>query len=246
MTTEQALAAGVVVLAGSAARGFTGFGGMLFTLPLLALVLPLKQAVPLLAALGLANGLWLTWSARKEVHWCEGRRLLLGAVPGAAAGLYLFHRASDEGLRGLLGVVVALLGLWLARQGERAPTAQWSRAWAPGAGVLGGVLAGLYGLSGPPAIFYLAGRPLDAGAFRATLLFYITVLDVIISSGYSAGGFLPGSLWLTALALLPAALLGSWLGERLQRRASEKLFLRIAGLSLAAMGLFMACRALLS
>ena len=50
-----------------------------------------------------------------------------------------------------------------------------------------------------------------------------------------------------AASLPPAAsLLGSWLGERLQRRASEKLFLRIAGVSLAVMGGVMAYRAFMS
>jgi len=241
MAPNLIVIAGLIVLVGSAARGFTGFGAMLFTLPLMALVLPVKQAVPLLAALGLANGLWLTWSARKQIDRREAKLLLLGGVPATMLGLYLFVRSTDAGLRGLLGVLVAALGVWLYLRSRPAAVSlkHVPSRWGPIAGSVGGVLSGLYGLPAPPAIFYLAARPLPAEAFRATLLFYITVLDVLISAGYTASGALTGPLWLLGLGLLPLSVIGSWCGERLQRRSSEKLFLKVVGAGLALMGALM-------
>src|SRR5262249_819498 len=59
--------AAVVVFAGFGVRGFTGFGAVMAAIPLLALRMPLKQAVALLAVLSLVNGFWLVADAWAHV-----------------------------------------------------------------------------------------------------------------------------------------------------------------------------------
>jgi hypothetical protein len=61
MTPSTFAVVNALVFAGFLVRGFTGFGAVLFILPLLALWLPLKEAVPLLAGrLGAPSGAGLT------------------------------------------------------------------------------------------------------------------------------------------------------------------------------------------
>ncbi len=229
---------------GALARAFTGFGAVLFALPLLALVLPVREAVPLLVSVGLVNGLWLSWRGRRDASVTECRRLLLGGVPGALAGLLLARNAPDHVLRGLLGLLVALAGVWVARRSE-GPEREWLPGWGYGAGVAGGVLGGLYGLSGPAPVLYLSGRTLTPAVFRATLLLYITALDLVLATGFAVGKSLGPHTAALGLALLPVALAGSWLGERLHRRAPEVVFRRLTGFGLTVMGLVLAVRAYL-
>lgn len=229
-----------IVFLGSLARGFTGFGAVLFTLPLAALVLPVKQAVPLLAALGLTNGVWLVWSARRWIHPVELGRLLAGGIPGVALGLALFHRAPEGPLRAVLGAAVVALGVWLAFGGGLPRGGQgWHPASGPAAGAAGGLLGGLYGLSGPGPLFYLAGRPLPHPVLRATLLAFITALDVILGIAFTASGYLDTAAWGIGVGLFPAAALGSWCGTRLHERVPETVFRRVVGAGLVVMGLLL-------
>lgn len=242
MPLEGLIIATLAVFGGFAIRGFTGFGAVLVTLPILVAWLPVKVAVPLIAALSIVNGVWLTWRARQWVALRECRLLLMGGLPATLAGLALFHSASDGILRRMLGVAVIGVGLWLACRSTQASARHWPDSAGLAAGVTGGVLGGLYGVSGPSTVLYLSGRPLDAIAFRATLLFFLTAVDLLRTIGLATSGALTPSLWLAGLALYPVSLLGSWCGERLQRHVSEALFRRAIGYLLAVLGASLALR----
>jgi uncharacterized membrane protein YfcA len=225
----------VIVFVGFLVRGFSGFGSILFTLPLVVLWLPVRVAVPLLSVLSLANGGWLAWRARVLVDRAEFRRLTLGGLPGVAVGVLLFQYASDGTLRRALGVAVVLLGIWLLTQ-RQAMGKPWPPAAGVGAGAASGVLGGLFGLSGPPPVLYLARRPLDADRYRATLLVFLLAVDLLRGASYLASGEMTGALWLVGLGLFPASLAGSWYGERLQGTVSDERFRKITGVLLALMG----------
>lgn len=228
--------ASLVVFGGFAIRGVTGFGSILFTLPLLVLWLPVKQVVPLLAVLSLANGAWLAWRARSRADLREFGWLMAGGVPGVAAGLLLFHSSPDRALRQALGGCIALVGIWLYRRGGVSEK-EWPRPAGLGAGLVSGVLGGLFGLSGPPPVVYLSARPLAADQFRATLLLFLLAVDLARGAGYAVYGAADATLWLTGLALLPASVLGSWCGERLHQRLPEDTFRRLTAALLVVMGL---------
>jgi len=245
LTGGEAVFVAAAVFWGAAARGFTGFGAVLFTLPVLVVALPVRTAVPLLVAIGMVNGLWLTWRVRREADAAECRRLLAAGIPGALVGLLLFRQAPDRLLQGLLGLVIAGVGGWLLVR-QRRESSPWQAAWGYGAGLCGGVLGGLYGLSGPAPVAYLSGRDLPPTVFRATLLLYITALDILLAAGFALVGAMPTPAWPLALGLLPVALLGSWLGEQLQRRVSPHLFQTVSSLALMLMGVALALRTWLS
>lgn len=234
MTPESFLAANLIVFGGFFIRGFTGFGSILFTLPLLVLWLPVKTVVPLLAILSLSNGAWLTWRAHKGIDPRECGRLLAGGIPGVAAGVLFFHASPDTALRQLLGLLIVGVGLWMIRTPDPARAA-WPPAAGFGAGVASGVLGGLFGLAGPAPVLYLHHRPLRSDQFRATLLLVLLVIDLLRGATYAALGSL-GGLWLAGIGLFPVSLLGSWCGERLHHRVSEEAFRRALSLLLVLMG----------
>ena len=224
-----------IVVCGFAVQGFTGFGAALFLMPLLAFWLPLKEAVPLLGILSVVNGGLLLWRARAGVEWLEWRGLLLGALPGLVLGVLLLTNAPDHGLRRLLGAPILLLAVWFWC-GTPVPKRSFPRTAGGFAGLLGGPLGGLFGISGPPPICYLAGRGLARDAFRATMLAFILSMDVLRSGGYAWNGLLTAGVWWSGASLVPASLVGGWFGERLQKHASEKLFRQSVGGLMALMG----------
>ncbi len=236
MPPEGLIIANLAVFAGFAIRGLTGFGAVLVTLPILAAWMPVKVAVPLIAVLSIVNGVWLTWRARKWVALREYRLLLVGGLPATLAGLALFHFGSDGLLRRILGLAVIGVGLWLASRRPSEGERQGSDAAGLTAGLTSGILGGLFGASGPPVVLYLATRQLEAVSFRATLLLFLTSVDLLRTLGLATSGALTPSLCLAGLGLYPVSLLGSWCGERLQRHLPEALFRRAVGCLLVILG----------
>lgn len=218
-------------------RGFTGFGAALLVVPILALCLPVKSlVVPLLTVLSLVNSLWLAWRARERIDWVESAWLFAGSVPGVAVGLLLFQQAPESALRRIVGGCVLVIGAWIAARGDVAVKRRLPRAAAPAFGGASGVVGALFGAGGPPLVLYLAGRGLPREAFRATLLLQFAASDLARSAALATGGWFTPALLLSGLALYPAALLGSWCGERLFQRVSEAAFRRAVGGLLVAVG----------
>lgn len=223
MTPRTYLIVNAIVFAGFLVRAFTGFGAVIFILPLLALLLPVKIVVPLLAVLGLATGGWLAYRSHGHVDRPEMRALVIGALPGMLLGLLLVSVLTDHRLRQVLGLLLVGVGLWLAWE-RRTQLPPLPRSIGLGAGFASGFLGALFGLSGPPSVSYLARQRLSSASFRATLLVFILVVDALRAVGYYISGAIDGGVCWAGAGLLPAALAGSWCGERFQSRVSERAF----------------------
>ena len=105
-------------------------------------------------------------------------------------------------------------------------------AWAaPPAGLISGLLTGLFGTGGPPLIIWYHLTAGSKKAFRGNLMTIFLLMTFVRVPSYAANGLItPVRLWST-LAVMPAVFLGAWLGHRLHIRLSEKVFrLLVSGL----------------
>jgi uncharacterized membrane protein YfcA len=111
------------------------------------------------------------------------------------------------------------------------------RGWAYPAGLTGGVASAMFGAGAPPYVVYLSMRPLAKAQMRATL-----VLTSMFSIGtrviaFAWAGLLASTtVWITALAVLPAALLALWWAERVHASISRETLIRYIQLLLLAAG----------
>lgn len=219
-----------------------GFGAGMFSVALLALVLPdLAGAVATLLLLTMATELWVLLHA-----WRRARLgLLLGLLPTTAVGMWLGTEllaiGDTGGLKRVLGGVVLAAGVWFLhsersesrREPHSPPTdgqepnrpTRRSRGWtALPAGLGAGTLAGLFGTGGPPVIVFLKAHRLDKGSFRATLLWYFLLMSFLRITTYLRADLLTGQEVAAALWLLPASLVGTVIGMVLHHRLSERGF----------------------
>jgi uncharacterized protein len=208
-----------------------GFGAGMFSIALLALVLPdLAKPVATLLVLFLITEVGVltrVWRQAKP-------RLLLGLLPTTALGMWLGTEMLAAGdvavLKLALGVVVAAAGGWFLFRDRRSAVERVSRV-ARGRnlitipfGFVSGVLAGLFGTGGPPVIVLLKGYGLDKGAFRATLISFFLLMSLMRGGTYINAGLLTTEELLAALWLLPASLAGTVLGMVIHGRLSERFF----------------------
>ncbi|MEO8312396.1 MAG: sulfite exporter TauE/SafE family protein [Caldimonas sp.] len=197
--------------------GLTGFGAAIVGVPLLAHVVPIRFAVPMMLVFDLCAGLLLGLRNRRDVDRGELLRLAPFVAIGMIVGVTALVRAPERWLLGVLGAFVFLYACWSLA--SRAAPAPISARWAVPAGTAGGVFTALYGSGGPIYTVYLARRLGDATRLRATIAVLIFCTAWARLALFSATGLLwQPSLLNLAFVLLPCAVAGYFIGSHLHRR----------------------------
>ncbi len=223
--------------------GIAGFGTALIAAPVLAQVMPVATIVPLLALLdclaAIVNGVKLNDRiARREIVW-----LVPLMIAGSLVGAWLLLVIPPKPMMLALGIFVvgyALYALFtpVARVGL-------PQAFVVPFGLIGGVFSAMFGSGGFIYAMYLSRRLDDKDAMRATqsaLIALSTFTRVIIFA--LAGIYADFRLLTLALVLIPAMLLGLYLGHHITLRMSREQFLRVLNLVLIATGAALVVRAL--
>lgn len=236
------IAGGLIMALASCVYGLTGFGIGLVALSLLPFVLPPVTIVPLVTIYGAVLALVLAYQLRRDMQIPQLRLLLLGAVLGTPAGVWLLDTLSTSLLKRLIGVV--LVGaMVLLEWGGRAAAPITGRGWSFGAGTLAGVLGGAIATPGPPVILYAMTQGWPPRTMQAMLYaFFLVSYSATLVNHWLVGLVTPEVLHLAWLYALPAALGvagGHWLSDRIPQRQFRRLLcgiLLILGLLLALRG----------
>jgi uncharacterized membrane protein YfcA len=223
--------------------GMAGFGSTVIATPLLAQLLPIRFTVPLMMLLDVSMILLFGLRLRRGVRMDEFGRLLPFMLAGMLGGLALLLRVPERPLLAALGVFVLLYAVFgLARRGTAHTL---SRAWCAPFGLVGGVLASLFGTGGVLLAVYNTGRIRDKGELRATNLAMIMVSAVVRLVLFGVTGLLgQDGLLLFALGLVPAMLIGVRVGNRLHAAVATTSVVRVIYAVLLVAGTSLLARAL--
>ncbi|MCC6380153.1 MAG: sulfite exporter TauE/SafE family protein [Burkholderiales bacterium] len=243
--TATLVIAAAIVFAAYVVFGMTGFGSSIAAMPFLALLFPLKVAVPLMAVIDLCSGSMLALRTHRQVAWRELSTLAPWIALGMIAGVTLLVRAPERVLLTLLAVfVLAYLARTRFGRPAREPV---SERWASAFGASGGVVTALYGTGGPIYLVYLLRRLADPRALRATMGMMILLL-ALARVTFFAGADLYTGTGLVALCVLlvPVGLAGLWTGSHLHHRVPPQHVMGVLHLVLFAGALNLLYRALFS
>jgi len=226
------LIAGLAVFAASLIRGFSGFGSVLITAPMLSLVWGPTVGVPVAALIEVVPAVQMTPQAIRTAHWPTAWAMGLPAVLLLPLGSLVLLNAPAEEMRRVIAAIVLLLAIvmWIGWR-YRGP-----RGLVPSGvvGALGGALAGATGMGGPPAILYLMSGDDPAADVRANMVAYFSIIFVGIVITFGLLGLVTTEvLWRIAL-MVPVYVVGVVIGTRMFGLASERTFRNIALATLAA------------
>src|SRR2546428_5692907 len=232
MGPEAGLLAALAFL-GALVVGITGFGSALVTVPLATHFVPLQFALALFALVDLCTAFSIGLENPRNAARGEWRRLVPMILVGTALGVTLLVNLPRSAGMLLLGLFVLSYALYsLVHHG---PPRVIHAGWAWVAGLCGGITSALFGAGGPPYAIYLSQRGLTKEQFRATMGFAtMTSISLRVCSFAITGLLLERTAWLTALAAVPAALLGLFVAKRLYRRISREALMRAVALILLA------------
>jgi uncharacterized membrane protein YfcA len=215
--------------------GLTGFGSALITIPLATHFVPLQFALALFALADLASALRVGFEKPQNAVRAEWTRLvpmiLVGTVLGVTALVNLPRAA------GMLALGAFVFGFALYSLFRHESRKVISAAWAWVAGLAGGITSTMFGAGGPPYAIYLSHRGLSKEQFRATMGFAtLTSISLRVAAFLITGLLLEPRVWLAALGVVPAALLGIAVARRMYLRISREQLLRAVALVLLATG----------
>lgn len=217
-----------VILMGLGKGGFIGVGTL--AIPLMALVVPPVQSAAILLPLLIVQDAVSVWAFRKS--W--DRRILWVMLPGAVLGVglgYLFAASLREDWIllsvGLISILFGAQQLWIARGGRVAP----SHRLPDWAGVLCGVAAGVTSqiahAGGPPYQIYVFPQRLARDVLVGTTAIFFALVNWIKVPAYAGlGQFTPVNL-IASAALMPIAIVATFVGVRLVRRVQPDRFYTI-------------------
>lgn len=207
---------------GMLVQSTVGFAGSLVAIPLFALFLSPREAVPAYCFTMLAVNLFLVCEGRRHVAWRSVAGLLLGGLPGVPIGAWALKQLPTQVMGAAISSITLVFGiLFLSRVRVRFPEHPLTE---PAVGLLSGTLGGCISESGPPVVVYALSREWPKDRFRSSLLAYFLCLAVTAGVSYTAFGMVTGRvLTLAAAGLLPALAAGQ-LGVWLKRRIDERSF----------------------
>ncbi|OGA07699.1 MAG: hypothetical protein A3D95_06715 [Betaproteobacteria bacterium RIFCSPHIGHO2_12_FULL_69_13] len=232
-----------IAFAGALVFGVTGFGAALITIPLATHFVPLEFALALFAVSDLSMGLRVGLENPRKAVRAEWIRLVPTIVVGTALGVTVLVNLPRQAGMLALGCFVVVYALYSLA--GREATGSVGKSWAWVAGLAGGITSTLFGAGGPPYAIYLSQRGLSKEQFRATLGFAVlTSISLRVTAFLVTGLLLDLRVWVTLLAVVPAALLGIAAARRVFLRISRAALVRAVAVVLLATGGSLIARAL--
>ncbi|MCD6044482.1 MAG: hypothetical protein K0R40_4085 [Burkholderiales bacterium] len=201
------------LLAGSFVFGAAGFAFGLVTVPLLSIVLPIKQAIALQLPYAFLLCIALAWHYRRHLAWHAVRPLLVGALVALPLGVAMLEYAPERMMKLLLAAFIVVAVVLQGRPLFRRP----QNGYAYGAA--SGWFQGSFTTGAPPAMIYLVSICKDPRAVKGTNGLYFIFLYSATAALYAAGGIMGAADLTRAAAFAPAVLAGGlaghWFGARL-------------------------------
>jgi uncharacterized membrane protein YfcA len=238
----------LIVIVGAAIAGFVqGLSGSNFGLVAMALWawwLDPALTGPLIVCGSLVGQLLAARSLRKNFKLKHVLPMVAGGLLGVPLGVLLLHHIDSTLFRLSVGL---LLVVWcpLMLMARDLPRIEHGKQGADAAvGLLGGVMGGLGGLTGPAPALWATLKQWDRDTQRATIQGFNLAMQSLTMLTYIASGTLSAR----TLALFPvvalAVLLPTLLGIRLYRRFSDQAFRKVVLGLLAVSGLILVATSL--
>jgi uncharacterized membrane protein YfcA len=212
-------------LGGAVVGGVAGFGTGITLLPILALVLGARAAIPVLTVTMLIGNLSRVWWSRHDVNVRVAAGFLAGAIPATALGAMLYAGAPSEWLSRFIGVF--LLAMLPFRRILQASGFALRLRHFPivGAGV--GTLSGVIVTTGPVATPFFLAYGLRRGAYIGTDGVCTMVMHLTRGVVFARYALLTWEAIALGCVLGATMFAGTWIARRLLDRMSERVFLWI-------------------
>lgn len=215
-----------------------GFGAGLISIPFLTQLFDAKTVIMASTITCILN-VWIVWENRKEIDWKQlktiGGYMCLGLPVGVVGLKYM----SVPQLKLFLGIFMILLGIYGLLK-LKIPSLENYRFSNPALRFilfLGGVIQGAISSGGSMVLLYTQQEIREKDRFRATLALLWTIVSILTTVQYQISGTLHQGAWKLAAVGVPAVLLGIYIGNKISKSLSRRMFLYVIYLLILSAGI---------
>jgi uncharacterized membrane protein YfcA len=227
--TFWTVAVAAVFMVGLSKSGLISSMGLI-AVPLLALVMPPRDAAGMMLPLLLVMDVIAIWTYRRDANWTVLWIMIPGAMVGTIVGWVLWAVVTDAVVNLLVGLISVAFVFWalspLAKKivANAHPSKPWGTFWAG----VAGFTSFISHTGGPPFQIYVLPQRLAPVAYAGTTAFFFGIVNTSKVIPYWFLGQLNVSNMTAAMLLTPVAIAGVLAGVALVRRISTTLFYYIA------------------
>lgn len=233
----------VVIFLATVFRSAFGFGEALIAVPLLAMLIPVEEAVPLATLVSITVALVVIAQDWHRIHLRSAWWLVISTIFGIPLGLWLLTAVPETLVKVILGTVIIGFAIYCLLSRNPWELKDDRFAWL--FGFAAGILGGAYAINGPPLVVYGSLRRWPPEHFRATLQGYFFPASLMGMCGYWLAG-----LWVPAVTRfylwsLPLSVAAIFLGREINRRFRDRSFLRFVHAGLLLIGVVLVAQAMM-
>lgn len=237
---EEIILIGLIIFLASFNQGLTGFGFALTSLPLLSLIIDIKEAIPIAAICGLVVNIYLTIKLKSHINFKDIRLLILGSITGIPLGVYFLSYADQDLILKILAVIILIFVLLNTTQFIK--PFNIDNKWGILFGFFSGLLGGAFNTNGPPILIYFYLKDWDKFKQKASITGFFIVASVLIVSSHALSGVTTKDVLLKSLYAQPFLLGGLILGSAIFPKVTSKLYRQLILIFLTTMSLILILR----
>ena len=226
MIPENIISIFLLACGASFVQRSTGFGFGIFIMTALPFLMPsYGEATSLSGLLALTTSSVIVIRYRKYVTWKRLLPILLTFIAVSAIAICMLKRIEGRTMRMILGGILILTSLYFSFLKDKVK--EYIRPTVGcqiGAGTLSGIMGGLFGMQGPPAVLYFITSEPDKEHYLAMTQMYFLVGNAMMTAVRAMNGFLTPAVGTTYLYALGGIAIGTIAGSWAFRHIPNRIF----------------------
>lgn len=235
VTAGNIILLSLIIFTASVIRGFTGFGLALVAVPLLQFLMPVTDTAVFIAMINFIFSVLYYRRSKREVSNQPLGAMALWTGAGVAAGTVILKFINPAFIQLGWGIIIIFIVYALYRGVDFQIRSDKTALTL--SGLLGGMLSGATGITGPPVAVILSSMKTPKEKFNAVISVFILFAVSYALVFYLITGLVRKETLLLALCSVPALIAGLYTGDRLVARISQNTFTSIVYVVLVIMGL---------
>ena len=209
----------LIMLVASYIQSVTGFGFGIFAMIFLPSLLLYTESNALSTILSAFTSVYLTFLMRKHISWKNIVFPIVGYIVSSVISVVFIKTQTNETLKLLLGIALFVLSIYFFFFSNKIKI---KPSWYAGllAGLVSGVMGGMFAMSGPPVVIYFMQSEESSDRYLGTLSAYFIVSGAISIVTKAAAGFVTTSVLIGvavgAVGMAIGAVLGKLSRERIK------------------------------
>ena len=216
-------------------KGLCGFANTLVFTTMLSFGNNNINISPVELILGYPTNVILAWKERKSIKWSICIPLSILVIFGSIPGILFLKNADTGMIKVIFGLVIILIGIEMLLREVQPKKRQQSKVLLALIGVLSGILCGLYGI-GALLGAYVNRVTDNSSAFKANICVVFLVENTMRIGVYVLWGIITLDIVKQAVVLVPAMLIGLFLGMKSCKVLDEKIVKRVVLIMLIVSG----------